>query len=181
MSGTSYVYAEDSQLMGEALSLLDGGERFLEIGVGNGGNLEIVSDKFNLVVGTDIAKIRQTRHGKTLEFIIADRATCFRESIFDVVAFNPPYVPSESIVDKTVDGGPFGMEVPLEFLKSALEVIKKSGKILILLSSEDSLELFQVFCEERGLMSRKLVERKLFFECLSVFELTIREVQTGRR
>ena len=158
--------------MGFALSQLVGGGSFLEIGVGNGGNQKFVKGKFDLVVGTDIVKLKEVKlENPFAELIMADRASCFRSSVFDVIAFNPPYVPSETIVDRKVDGGPNGVEVPLGFLKSALEVIKKSGKILILLSSEDQMPLFRKFCEEHLLISKKVIERKLFFETLTVFEI----------
>ena len=161
--------------MGLAFSQLVGGGTFLEIGVGNGGNQKFVKDKFNLVVGTDLVNLKEAkRENPFAELIMADMASCFRSSSFDVVAFNPPYVPSETIVDRKVDGGPNGMEIPLGFLKSALEVIKKSGKILILLSSEDQMPLFRKFCEEHFLVSRRIAERKLFFETLTVFEIETR-------
>jgi release factor glutamine methyltransferase len=169
-----YAYSDDSQLMAVALSQLEQGESFLEIGVGNGGNQRIVAGKFSLVVGTDIIDLREIKqYNPASEFIIADRATCFRNSVFDVVAFNPPYVPSETIIDKTVDGGPNGIEVPLEFLRSAVEAVKKSGKILILLSSDDAMPIFQEFCMKNNLNSKKIAEKKLFFETLAIFEITM--------
>jgi len=172
LNDRSYLYSDDSQLMGLALSQLVGGGSFLEIGVGNGGNQKLVKDKFDLVVGTDIVKLKEAKlENPFAEMIMADKASCFRSSVFDVIAFNPPYVPSETIVDPKVDGGPNGVEIPLEFLKSALEVIKKTGKILILLSSEDQMPLFRKFCKEHFLISKKIVEKKLFFETLTVFEL----------
>ncbi len=174
MTSQRYAYSDDSQLMAEALSRLELGKSFLEIGVGNGGNQWIVAEKFNLIVGTDIIDLREVKQSNPAsEFIIADRATCFRSSVFDVVAFNPPYVPSETVVDKTVDGGPNGIEVPLEFLKSAIEVVKKSGKILILLSSDDSMPIFQAFCLKNNLNFEKIAEKKLFFETLAIFEIAM--------
>ena len=134
MNRSSYVFSDDSRLFGEVLSGLDGGGTFLEIGVGNGGNQRIVDEKFDLVVGTDILSLNETKHkNPNSELIVADRATCFRESVFDVVAFNPPYVPSSGIVDITVDGGQTGIEIPLQFLESASKAVKKTGKILMLL------------------------------------------------
>ncbi|HVB12834.1 MAG TPA: hypothetical protein VNE86_06850, partial [Nitrososphaerales archaeon] len=118
MNDRSYLYSDDSQLMGFALSQLVGGGSFLEIGVGNGGNQKFVKGKFDLVVGTDIVKLKEVKlENPFAELIMADRASCFRSSVFDVIAFNPPYVPSETIVDRKVDGGPNGVEVPLGFLK----------------------------------------------------------------
>ena len=175
MTESSYVYSDDSRFFGEVLSRQEGGESFLEIGVGNGGNIGWVADKFKLVVGTDINDLRVARtRAPENEFILADRATCFRELSFDVVAFNPPYVPSNEVIDKTVDGGPNGIEIPLEFLKSALKVIKRTGRILVLLSSEDSMNMFHDFCDEHDLSVRRLDERNLFFEKLVVYELKVR-------
>ncbi len=154
---------------------MENGETFLEIGVGNGLNLEAVSGKFHLAVGTDIVNLHEVKQrNPTCELIVADRASCFRKAVFDVVAFNPPYVPSETIVDKTVDGGPNGIEVPLEFLNSALDVVKESGKILVLLSSNDSMRMFQEFCRKHNISLEKLIETRLFFESLAVYELKSR-------
>ncbi|MHB1868515.1 MAG: methyltransferase domain-containing protein, partial [Nitrososphaerales archaeon] len=101
MNDQSYLYSDDSQLMGLALSQLVDGGTFLEIGVGNGGNQKFVKDKFNMVVGTDIVNLKEAkRENPFSELIMADMASCFRSSSFDVVAFNPPSVPSETIVDR---------------------------------------------------------------------------------
>lgn len=174
MSVQEYTYSEDSQLLGQTISLLESGEKVLEIGVGRGGNLPLLTEKFQLVVSTDIARPNAVSRFKQnlVSFVLADRATCFRSSIFDVVVFNPPYVPNDEIVDKTVDGGPHGVEVPLQFLESALEVAKPGGKILMLLSSDDTLSLFEKFCVERNLAVEKLSERRLFFETIFVFLIT---------
>lgn len=173
MNDQSYIYNEDSRLMGDVLATLEDGKSFLEIGTGNGGNLREVANKFDLIVGTDLASLFDARKGnRSAELIVTDRATCFRRDSFDVVAFNPPYLPSGSIVDKSVDGGPCGIEVPLQFLESALGVIRKEGKILILVSSESDLSAFRDFCLSHSLKMRTLGEKALFFEILQVFELT---------
>ncbi len=61
------------------------------------------------------------------------------------------------------------MEVPLQFLASALSVIKQDGKIATVLSSEDSLGDLEQFCKSRHLQFRKVAELALFFETLFVF------------
>jgi release factor glutamine methyltransferase len=170
LSGEHYLYSQDSELLGSAISELRNGETFLEIGVGRASNLKAISKKFNLAVGTDLRIPPDLDPGKTgIELIVADRATCFRRESFDIVVFNPPYLPSEDIVDRTVDGGRGGIEVPLRFLSSALEVVKNEGKILTLLSSENSLESFVEFCKVNGLSFTVAKERRLFFETLYVF------------
>ncbi len=61
------------------------------------------------------------------------------------------------------------MEVPLQFLDSALSVLRIGGRIIMLLSSDDSLEDLKKFCEERDLLLTKVAETALFFERLFVF------------
>jgi methylase of polypeptide subunit release factors len=164
-----YIYAEDSMLLGEVISSLEDSDSFLEIGAGNGGNLLKAKVKFKVVVGTDISL--QVRRGfpPKLQLVIADKASCFRTSSFDFIAFNPPYVPSEGIEDRTTDGGPTGMDIPMEFLVSALEVMKPGGKIAMLVSSEDSIEELENFCEKNDLLGTKVAKAGLFFESLFVY------------
>ena len=57
--------------------------------------------------------------------ILADAASCFMDGCFDLVAFNPPYVPSGKIEDVAVDGGAEGTEVALRFLEEALRVVEE--------------------------------------------------------
>ena len=173
MTTKPYLYSEDSKLLGSYLSTIDAMGSFLEIGVGNGGNLLSIatSTRFEIVVGTDIMELGNVRKElpTKVELVIADKATCFRGEIFDLVAFNPPYVPSQRIEDVTTDGGAGGMAVPLQFLSSALTVAKPDGKIVMVLSSEDSLADLEEFCDSRGLRSKKVAEKPLFFETLFVF------------
>jgi release factor glutamine methyltransferase len=168
-----YLYSEDSKLLGSYLSTVDGTGNFLEIGFGNGGNLLSIAKRtrFETIAGTDIMKLDPVREELPInvELFITDKASCFRPEIFDLVVFNPPYVPSSGIVDITTDGGVGGMEVPLQFLASALSVIKQDGKIATVLSSEDSLGDLEQFCKSRHLQFRKVAELALFFETLFVF------------
>jgi release factor glutamine methyltransferase len=173
MNQDIYPYSEDSALLAEAISESDGGESFLEIGIGGGGNLVLAMGKFTFVVGTDIfSPAKFPSVPLDAEIVCTDRATCFREAVFDLVAFNPPYLPSESIEDIAVDGGPSGADVPLKFLESALEVLKIGGKILVLLSSLGAIETFAKYCEKHSLITKKVAEKKLFFETLVVYAVS---------
>jgi release factor glutamine methyltransferase len=145
----------------------------LEIGVGGGGNLSKpdISQKFNQIVGTDIIDLRPIRKNisRFLDIIVTDRAECFRKGTFDVIVFNPPYLPSEGILDRTVDGGKGGIQVPLQFLESALSVLKSEGRVVMLLSSDDSIDEVRNYCENRGFVFKKVAESALFFERLYLF------------
>jgi len=172
MKGRAYVASDDSVALRSALTRYSGGV-CLEIGAGNGGNLIELAKSFELVAGTDLVKPTThdwKEHGAN--YVIADAASCFREGVFDLVAFNPPYVPSEGITDRAVDGGREGTEVAMRFLRSALEVVRKEGRIVMLTSSSNPVDTLEATCAEKGFTATKISERRLFFETLYVYEIS---------
>jgi len=173
-----YLPAEDTYLLRGALEPFSG-ESCLEIGFGSGVVLASVSGRFRLAVGTDVVALEEARlaSGPLVELVLADRATCFRDGAFDLVFFNPPYLPSWPIEDKAVDGGPTGVEVPVSFLEEGLRVLREAGTIVALLSTEGDPESFLSHCENLGLAVEKVTEKRLFYETLSV--LTIRRGGEG--
>ncbi len=81
-------------------------------------------------------------------YVLADAATCFRPSAFDVVAFNPPYL-AEEVRDRATQGGE-KLEVPKSFLREALRVVRKGGKVVFLLNQEANLHEFEEICAGAG-------------------------------
>jgi len=158
-----YLSSDDSNLLRGVLQGYSG-ECALEIGAGNGGNLPELSKRFGLVVGTDLVRPEFSKG-----IIIADRAGCFREAVFDLVAFNPPYLPSARIEDLAVDGGRDGVEVALSFLEEAVRVLKPAGKIVMLVSSENPIEELKGFCDQKGLGMALVASKALFYERLFVY------------
>ena len=169
--GDPYAPREDSELLRQAILFQDSRGLFLEIGVGMGSNLKGLENRFSLVVGTDI----QSRGAmidakdKGVELVIADRASCFRDHVFDLVACNPPYLPSSEIEDKAVDGGLLGLEVPLKFLSEALRVSRHDAKIIVILSSLGDLSEFRSFCDKIEISCEVIMEKRLFFEILYAY------------
>ncbi len=167
MSGAPYIASEDSALLRKALRDYSG-ESALEIGAGNAGNLVSLSDRFPFVVGTDIhLPGMQDWRGRSANFVLADLASCVRDSSFDLVAFNPPYLRGKA-GDSTVDGGE-GLEVPKMFMEESLRVVKGSGRVVFLLSQEAGIADFEAICETRGFRIRELASERHFFERLSVY------------
>jgi release factor glutamine methyltransferase len=157
-----------------------GGESCLEMGFGSGAVITSASERFRLAVGTEVIGLQDAKlaKGPRVELVLADRAMCFRDGVFDLVFFNPPYLPSAQTEDPVVDGGPTGVEVPMHFLEEALRVTRKDGTIVALLSSEGDLKSFLSHCDDLGLEVESIMEKKLFYETLSVF--TMRRGAAGR-
>jgi len=169
LNGSPYLSSEDSELLRAAMAGRSGGS-VLEIGAGNGGNLVSMTGRFGLIVGTDLVRPGMDDWaGAPASFVLADRASCFRDETFDLVVFNPPYVRGEGYQDVAVDAGSRG-EAPLGFLAEALRVVKASGTVLMLLSSESPVEeAATAACEAKGFGLVPVASKRLFYEELTVY------------
>jgi len=164
----AYTSAEDSALLRRVLRSRSGG-CLLEVGAGNGGALVDASRRHDLVVGTDILRpAMDDWKGAGSNYVLADRASCFRASSFDVVAFNPPYVPMDAGEDPAVGGGA-RLEVPKAFLVEAFRVVKRGGEVIFLLNDQADTKEFEKMCSEEGFTIRREASERAFFEELGVY------------
>ena len=168
MSEEPYTSSEDSALLRGALRGLSGGS-CLEMGAGNCGTLLDLLRGFRLVVGTDIGRPAGAEwKGRGIDFLLADGASRLRSETFDLVAFNPPYLPVEVSEDRAVEGGK-GLEVPKAFLRDALRVVKRTGRVVVLLYDEaDAAELEEI-CGQASFAMTKTATMRVYFEELSVY------------
>jgi len=175
-----YLPSEDTYLLRDSLEPFSG-DSCLEMGFGSGAVLASVSKRFRLAVGTDVMGLEgaSLALGSGGELVLADRAKCFRDGVFDLVFFNPPYLPSAQIEDLTVDGGPTGTEVAVSFLEEAMRALRDEGTVVALLSDEGDIGAFLSYCNSLGLAVESVAEKRVFYETLSVF--TIRKGGGGRR
>jgi release factor glutamine methyltransferase len=168
MSGAHYLASEDSALLRKALQGYSG-ERCLEIGAGNGGNLLELSKRFRLVVGTDLVRPSMSDWREAgANFILADCASCLRDSVFDLVAFNPPYIVGDVENDAAVEGGR-NLEVPKSFLLEGLRAVRRGGSIVFLLNDDANTEEFRHICSGMGFELERTVSEREFFEELTVY------------
>jgi len=95
------------------------------------------------------------------------------ENSFDLIIFNPPYLP-ESKYDKEKDttGGKRGDETILRFLKQVKKYLNKNGKIFLLMSSLTPKYRIEKEIEKQGIICKKITEKILFFETLEVYILS---------
>ena len=106
--------------------------------------------------------------GAGADFVLADGAGCFRDGSFDLVAFNPPYIPVDREADQAVEGGK-GLEVPKAFLRDSLRVVRQDGEVVFLLNGEADLGEFRGICSDAGFGLVRISSEHLFYEELAVY------------
>lgn len=156
-------------------------DKVLEIGTGSG-LLALELAKINrFVVGVDInfnalneLRISESKKNinSKLNIICCDSSSPFRDDVFDLVVFNPPYLPSEKIDDNTIYGGPSGVEISKIWFKDASRILKNNGKIVFLTSSISDVKGLFNYSRKLGFKIKVLKRKKLFFEELLVAEAT---------
>ena len=152
----------------------------LEIGCGTGfiihHYLKKVPD-IHLPIGIDVSldDLREMkRRSPFLEIVQADGFRVpFRKSAFQIIFFNPPYLPSEKIIDRTVDGGKDGIEVTCGFLKSAKRVVKRGGYVVFITSSLSNIENLEKRIRDLKFSIHSKHFKRLFFETLICYVLKI--------
>jgi release factor glutamine methyltransferase len=95
-----------------------------------------------------------------------------KESKFDLIIFNPPYLPEDK-QDKGLDttGGKEGHETIIKFLQEAKEHLAKKGKILLLVSSLSKPRIIKKEIKRLNYKKTKLSELKTFFEKLEIWDI----------
>lgn len=110
---------------------------------------------------------------KNDRLICSDAATALHNIKFDLIVSNPPYLPNAmNHTDKTVDGGPEGIEVSIHFLTSAIDKLNNNGKILILVSSLSDKGKLEQFISKNNLTKKQIAQKDLFYETLQIIELS---------
>jgi release factor glutamine methyltransferase len=161
----------------------------LEIGVGNGLITQELAMLNNFVVGIDIdtkaidvttQRIKKMHLSHQVDLLLGDNISMFDNKFFDLVVFNPPYLPHDRSTDISTDGGIFGIEKTLYWLNSSMNIIKSDGKIIFLISdlSKPFSFLGQQLDKLSSVKLRILSKTKLFFETLYVIEATRTQTHT---
>jgi release factor glutamine methyltransferase len=90
------------------------------------------------------------------------------KDVFDLIVFNPPYLPNDAPVDLQWSGG---IELIRKFLLDARNHLAKDGKILFLISTLTSEKETIDAIEKNGYKYKILARKKVPWEELVVFEL----------
>lgn len=146
----------------------------LDMGTGTGIQALAAAEKAARVLGVDInpEAVELARRNARLNNIgnVEFRVSNLFENVseeFDLIVFNPPYLPTED-EDPSWDGGVDGIDVVNRFLQQAGAHLKPEGRIMLLVSSINNLDNVREIMDKAGLRSRVVASQKIFFEELYV-------------
>ncbi len=177
-----YEPNEDSYLLREFVLKFAKG-KVLDIGTGSGIQAEAALEKTRDVLAVDIDKdCVEYCKNKRINTIQSDLFLNVKGK-FDLIIFNPPYLPEEReyfgikfsekdfnyVNDIALVGGKNGWETIDKFLKEAKDYLNEDGKILLSFSSLSGNILKLI--KEYGYKFEKLAEKRIFFEVLYVYLL----------
>lgn len=168
-----YCPREDSLLLARVLENLKG-KKILEMGCGSG-FLAILLANGNEVTAADIDEeaVRVTernaiKNNVKVKTIKSDLFSVVNER-FDVIVFNPPYLPDDNN-NITYSGGSSGRDAIERFVKDARDFLNQNGKIYMVISSltgeKEVLDLFHCNGFETNILARD----KIPWEELMVIE-----------
>jgi release factor glutamine methyltransferase len=164
-----YQPAEDTLFLADNIRG-ERGKAALDMGTGSGFLAKILSNNFELVVATDINMEALKKAHESVENCICCNAADVFAFDFDLVVCNLPYLPSEGLFDPAVDGLKEGVEVPMNLVRSAGNVVKERGKLIYLTSSLANYSELIKRTEQLGFSTKILAKRKLFFEELILIQ-----------
>ena len=178
-SGRVYAPSDDTFLMIDVLNTLSLSDKeVLDLGTGSGVLGLLCAQMGARVTVADIddaalqnARIAARKLSLTIESLRSDVFSGVTAR-FDIVLFNPPYLPSDGITDRAVDGGIDGRRVLDRFLTELPVHLKKDGFALLLVSSLN--DPFAVIDSHPELSFSVTASRSLFFEKLQVLSCKLR-------
>lgn len=177
--GHVYAPSDDTFLMIDALSTLTIRDKeALDVGTGSGVLGLVCSQMGAHVTVTDTegsalenAKAAAHKLNLTVKATKSDIFSNITER-FDIVLFNPPYLPSDGVRDRAVDGGTDGSQLVNRFLKDLPLHLKKDGFALLLVSSLNQPRM--IIDSHPELIFKVIAARSLFFEELQVLLCKLR-------
>lgn len=172
-----YNPSDDSYLLLKTVEIQPG-QSMLDVGTGTG-LIAIHAAKLGAkVTATDInphalelARRNSAKNGVRVSVV---RSDMFNEVTgeFDVIAFNPPYLPGEasstSWIERSWSGGEKGSEISVKFLGDAWRHLAPGGRIYMVLSSLTGLTAVLKAAKARY-ESEMLEEKRMFFESLYAY------------
>ena len=178
-----YQPAEDSYLLQKFVRRFATG-RVLDVGTGSGiqakAAIEVPSVREVLAVDINPKAVEALRkevesQKQKLRKIKAIQGDLFEnlDGYFNVVIFNPPYLPQDKgIEDSALYGGKKGWEISERFFKEVSNHLFPEGMVLFLFSTLTNKQKIEEILEHNLLQWEELGEEKVAFEKLYVYKVT---------
>ena len=169
VSESVYEPREDSFLLADNLKVKKG-ESVLEIGTGSGILAILAAKMGGRVTAVDIndeaiecaAGNAERNNVWGIKFLVGNLFAPVKDEKFDLIIFNPPYLPKEEkYTEKKIDLSYNSSETLERFLKEYKKHLNKNGRALIINSSISGVKT----------KGKKIAELKLAFERLEVIQL----------
>lgn len=172
-----YEPQEDSFLLKEEIKNYAHG-LVLDLGTGSGIQALEASKYADKVYALDInpVAIKNIKKNK-IKNIIALKSDLFsifnnKKIKFDLIIFNPPYLPSENkYPDKALDGGKKGYELIQRFFSDVSNFLKPTGIILLVFSSVTNQNRVNEIINKHLLEFKLINVKKIFFEELFLYKV----------
>lgn len=156
----------------------------LDMGTGSGIQAIAAAQNKNvkIVLATDIQKgvieyCKKNIKNNKIKFLQSNLFKNIKNSKFETIIFNPPYLPQElKLKDLTVEGGKKGYEVAERFLSEANNFLKPDGIILMVFSSLTKKEKVEEFIKNNLFDFQELEKQHIFFEDIYVYLLKKNEL-----
>ncbi|MDY6769305.1 MAG: HemK2/MTQ2 family protein methyltransferase [Candidatus Nanohaloarchaea archaeon] len=172
-----YRPRKDSYLLKEVLERQElAGKRVLDMGTGSGILAVAAAERGADVTAVDVdpaavrhVQERATRDGLDIEVVESDLFEAV-EGGYDLITFNPPYIPGGGRQGDALMGGQDGREVTDRFIATVADHLQPGGRVLLVQSSRNDVETTVDAFQEEGLDADVVEREKLHFEELVVVE-----------
>ncbi len=147
------------------------GNAFLALEIYNYSENTTVVDINSMVIDY-IKDIKEKYKLNRLNIIYGDLFNKLNSKKYDLIVFNPPYVPSEAIENYATDGGIEGSEIIIKFINNLNIHLTNKGICYLLISSHNQPKKIYKQIIKNNLNYKILREKNIFFENLIILKIS---------